>query len=154
MILRPMLRPTRTRRLSIAAIASLLAFAVVAGAGIRSLWNLDCWENSNGRWGIALAAGCAHFNHHSGAVVQYIPIGFYHIDVRLDRSEVAARAIWGFSIDRESVRIKDGNGRNFYLHAPLWPLLILLLIVPACWLIARPANVPAFPVIAASKQSA
>jgi len=144
-----MRRPTRTRRLSIAAIASSLAFVVVAGAGIRSLWNLDCWENANGRWGIALAGGCAHFNHHSGMVVQYIPIGFYHIDLKLDRSD-AARAIWGFSIDREFVHLKNGNGRNFYLHLPLWPLLILLLIAPACWLIARPANAPAFPVVTKS----
>lgn len=34
-----MRRPTRTRRLSIAAIASLLAFGVVAAAGVRSFWD-------------------------------------------------------------------------------------------------------------------
>jgi len=33
------------------------------------------------------------------------------------------------------------------IEGPLWPMLLLLLIAPVRWLIARPANSPAFPVI-------
>jgi len=35
---------------------------------------------------------------------------------------------------------------------PLWFPLLLLLITPARWLIARPTNAPAFPVIAEGRQ--
>jgi len=91
-----MRRPTRTRRLTIAAVLSLMAFGVVTGAGVRSFWSLDCWENSNGRWGIALAGGCAIFNHHSEFPASYTPIGFYHTDVRPDAFEIN-RAVGDFT---------------------------------------------------------
>src|SRR6185437_12354296 len=39
-----MRRPTRTRRLSIAAIVSLVAFVVLASAGVRSLFVYDQWD--------------------------------------------------------------------------------------------------------------
>jgi len=35
----------------------------------------------------------------------------------------------------------------FSFWIPLWFVLLLLLIAPALWLVARPTNAPAFPVI-------
>ena len=46
-----------------------------------------------------------------------------------------------------------GALREFQIFIPLWFPLLLLLIAPVRWLIARPQYVPAFPVIADAKQS-
>lgn len=128
---------------------SLVVFAAVAGAGVRSLWSLDLWESGNGRWGIVLAGGRAHFNHMSGLAAQYPPTGHVHVDVRPNRSDIA-QMVWGFRIDRDTLPFD--NGRYSILHTPIWPLLLLLLIVPVRWLIARPACASAFPVIANANQ--
>lgn len=142
-----MRRPTRTRRLSIAAIVSLLAAVVVAGAGVRSLWSEDSWQSGNGRWGFALSGGCAHFNHCTGFAAEAAPTGHFHFDATPDRS-VVWQMIRGFRIDREAVRSKKhGDGMDFVFHMPVWPLFLLLVIPPVRWLIARSENVPAFPVI-------
>ena len=53
-----MRRPARTRRLSIAAILSLLAFVVLMGEGARSLWS---WEQVAVGNGMALGVDAGSF---------------------------------------------------------------------------------------------
>ena len=136
-----MRRPTRTRRLSIAAIWSLLAFFVVAGAGARSYWIAD--ELTGVRSQIGFAGGCVYLER------IIAPNGFavrghtsFHIDPH-------GRAIFpGFST--RTVRYAPKFEMDSVI-VPIWPLLLLLLIAPVWWLIARSANAPAFPVITERK---
>ena len=65
---------------------------------------------------------------------------------------VRVSRIFKFSIGAHQVyRVGAQMTREFEIVMPLWPLLILLLIAPVRWLTARPANAPAFPVIANAK---
>jgi len=52
----------------------------------------------------------------------------------------------------EFVPPAPGAARFFDIMIPLWLTLLLVLIGPVRWLIARPANAPAFPVITDTKQ--
>ena len=45
------------------------------------------------------------------------------------------------------VDIPDKQASLFMVNVPIWFPLLLLLIAPVCWLIARPANAPAFPIV-------
>jgi len=144
-----MRRPSRTRRLSIVAIVSLLAFVAVAAAGIRSLWVFDAIgkPNQHGGWAIELADARATFELvlSTGASG---PIGRGHVSARLrPNSSVVGRAIWGFQAQKT---VLPGM-KLIQIITPLWLPLLLLLIAPVLWVIARPANAPAFPVIADRK---
>ena len=150
-----MRRPTRTRRLSIAAMASLLAFVAAAGADVRSFWNYDIWQTVSNKGGcaIVLGRGCAAFARRSGAAlpgaIPIMPKGHTHIDYQPHRSDVL-ESFWNFRFQNRA-DIKQGRGSTFAFVGPIWPLLLLLLITPVRWLIARPANAPAFPVITERK---
>jgi hypothetical protein len=54
-------RPVRTRRLSIAAMVSLLAAVIVAGAGVRSFWIDDLFSLNHGRE-VDLNYGCFQYS--------------------------------------------------------------------------------------------
>ena len=136
-----MRRPIRTRRLSIAAIWSLLAFMVLTGAGVRSFWIADMLTGTRSE--IGFAGGLVYFPHISP------PNGF---GVRAHRSihiDPHGRAIF------PGLRIKTvvyaPQFKMLSEIVPIWPLLLVLLIIPACWLIARSENVPAFPVVTNSR---
>jgi len=140
-----MRRLARTRRLSIAAMLSLLAFVVLAAAGIRSLWVFDAIGRSNqhGGWAIELADARATFELvlSSGASG---PIGRGHVSARLrPNSSIVGRAIWGFHAEKTVLP----SMQLIQIITPLWLPLLLLLIAPVCWLIARQAKPPAFPVV-------
>lgn len=59
-----MRRPARTRRLSLAAILSLLAFMAVTGVGIRSFRIYDAW--GSGTWVIGLENASIKFLRETG----------------------------------------------------------------------------------------
>jgi hypothetical protein len=63
-------------------------------------------------------------------------------------------SIAGFSKNEiDHVAVASGEpSTELCFEVPLWFPLFLLLIAPVRWLIARPANVPAFPVITVAKQ--
>ena len=151
-----MQRPTRTRRLSIAAMVSLAAFAVVAGADVRCFWNYDIWQTVSKKGGCAiiLGRGCAVFARRSGAALPgAIPImrrGHTHLDYQPHRSDIL-ESFWNFKI-QNGAGLKPSYGSMFAFGGPVWPLLLLLLIIPIRWLIARPANASAFPIITEPKQ--
>jgi len=145
-----MRRPARTRLLSIAAAVSLLAFVVVAASGIRSLWVFDAIGRSNqhGGWAIELADARATFELvlSSGASG---PIGRGHVSARLrPNSSIVGRAIWGFHAEKTVLP----SMQLIQIITPLWLPLLLLLIAPVCWLIARQAKPPAFPVVESKQE--
>ncbi|HEX5242368.1 MAG TPA: hypothetical protein VFW23_03820 [Tepidisphaeraceae bacterium] len=149
-----MRRPTRTRRLSIAAIASLLAFVVAAAAGVRSFWISDTWIFAICQSEIALSSGCV-----TGARIKSVGMkGFdrsKHLSDRVapDKHNIA-RAMWGFRAWRVVLPHRSGVREEISaIEAPLWSLLLLLLIAPVRWLIAHPADAPAFPVIADTRRA-
>lgn len=150
-----MRRPTRTRRLSIAAIVSLLLFVAVAGAGVRSFWTWDEWSLGTGL-GVDLIRGCIDFMHQSKGNTVDSPL-FAHSSVSADATDTLDSLIlpkWSFAGFSER-HVGDGNStfEQTYFAVPLWPLLLLLLIVPVRWLFARAPNTPAFAVVTDVKRS-
>lgn len=145
-----MRRPTRTRRLSIAAIISLLAFVAVAGAAVTSLRAADAWNDGNGQ-GARLFVGRVTYEltldppfSPSGRVL----LNFSAISPSLRN---IGEAIWGFRAWHGFVtNIYVGKEEVYSFSAPLWPILLLLLIAPVRWLIARAQDAPAFPVVTAT----
>lgn len=145
-----MRRPTRTRRLSITAILSFVAFVVTATSGIRSFWSMDEFDFGQDR-AIALNGGCLHY---ARASFKFRQDPFGHLTWRYQIITYPNNFL-GFATWKGVVRFSKGTGTGtgsvFHLRVPLWPLLLLLLIAPLRWLIARPANAPAFPVITDAK---
>jgi len=76
-----MQRPTGTRRLSVATMASLLALALVASAGIRSFWTRDAITNHYGR-AIFLEAGHLGYRQISGPLPRDMIPRARHISFR------------------------------------------------------------------------
>ena len=147
-----MRRPTRTRRLSIAAIASLLAFVVAAGFTVRSFWMVNGWIDKSGQF-IALDAGLLTYTHVSAT--DFFPSGHvWHIwNSSRPNRQALGDAIFGFRAGKSYTSEEPGNVTQFTIAVPMWSILLLLLVAPARLLIARSANAPAFPVIADAKQS-
>lgn len=140
-----MYRPTRTRRLSIAAMASTLALALVAGAEIRSFRTYDCWKFRGWR-AVALGNGCVMFWRWSGDALGSVnepPAGYQSGDIGLGSPIKGLR----FGTATRQVATRAGNAEFFTVWVPLWFLLLPLLITPMLWLIARPVGGMAFPVI-------
>lgn len=142
-----MRRPTRTRRLSIAATVSLLAFVVVAIVGVRSLWTWDVFTDGNGRV-VGLEQGCVIFTHtiatrpdapstHLSGSVQDLPV---------------PKNVLGFAVENRIEHNQFGDDKIFGVRIPLWFPLLLLLLAPMRWLIARPTDAPAFPIVAEAKR--
>lgn len=146
-----MKRPTRTRRLSIAAITSLLAFMALASAGVRSFWTWDGWvfPGEAELTGIMLHRGSIFCVHPTGETLQG---GFRHVSGPVQTDPGLPGSILGFFVSNDLDHGADGI-RTFALQMPLWLPLLLLLVAPVLWLVARPANAPAFPFITDAKQS-
>ena len=150
-----MRRPTRTRRLSIAAVLSLLAFGVVAAAGARSFWVLDNLS-LGAHQVIFVNRGCLVYDHESTDGNLSSPFIAQHGSVLIEERAFSVGKI--LSADWVHAGFWGGKGTDGfrycerYFGMPLWPLLLLLLIAPARWLIARPVDAAAFPVVTDAKQ--
>jgi len=144
-----MRRPIRTRRLSIAAVLSFVAFVVAATAGVRSFWTMDEFDFGQDR-AIALNGGCLHYARASFKFRQD-PIG--HLTWRYQVIAYSNNFL-GFGTWQGVVPYPKGTGTGkvFHVRIPLWPILILLLFAPVRWLAARPVNAPAFPVVTNAKR--
>lgn len=144
-------RPTRTRRLSLAAMVSLLAFVVLAAVGVRSYWTWDEWDLNWRKYGdvITVNRGSVTFRHFV-SIIADTPVfgvtGHASGDVRPEYISYEPGSIFGLVVRSEHLEAPF-NYERFIIRIPLWFPLLLLLIAPICWLIARPANAPAFPVV-------
>jgi len=146
-----MRRPTRTRRLSIAAIISSLAFAVIAGAGVRSVWIWDHWYFKTWKT-IGLSEGRVVYRQMWGSELAGITDPRFHESghtERVDLPTVFKFSASSFDFDPS----RPGGLRDSGVWIPLWFPLLLLLIEPVRWLIARPASAPAFPVVTDAPQA-
>lgn len=146
-----MRRPTRTRRLSIAACLSLLVFVLVGSAGVRSFWIWDGWVYTPKAelTGIMLHRGSIFCVHPRGETLQG---GLRHVSGPANADPGLPGSILGFFVSNDLDHGADGE-RTFALQVPLWFPLFLLLVAPVRWLIARPANAPAFPVVTDAKRA-
>jgi len=145
-------RPARTRRLAMIAAVSLAMFAAVSAVELRSFWRWDGWISANGRWIAQLADGCALYNSKSGGTelpAQHPQRGHLHAQVTPDSTSFE-KGLWGFIAHSQSANTRAGRVTVFLLRLPIWPLLLLLLIIPARWFYARPAG-RAFPVVTEAK---
>jgi len=141
-----MRRPTRTRRLSIAAISSVVLFGVVAGAGVRSFWVWDIWDRPNA-WEIDLVGGGANFLIHLHGPHKYTA-PLEHLHMSIDPADsFTTRCLWDFEIHSKIENGGSGGQKLFQVSVPITFPLLLLLIIPVRWLIPRPENAPTFPVI-------
>lgn len=149
-----MRRPTRTRRLSLAATTSFAIFLVVGVAGIRSFWTWDALDFGVGNR-ILISHGYLRYSHTwisqaPGYPVQ--PQSLSH-ESGHDLSTLGSlgRHFLGFSYNH----IKASQTSNcldvYELWIPLWFPLLLLLFAPMRWLFAQHINVPAFPVLNEAK---
>ena len=146
-----MRRPIRTRRLSIAAMASLLLFVAAASAGVRSFWRWDNFGAAKYGRVIHIEGGCVEYVHISPPPASGVR---RHISGKSAASNVSIRrVIWGFSVRKGIYSTRPVKATALLITIPLWPFVLPLLIAPICWLSARPANVPAFPVVADAKHA-
>lgn len=149
-----MRRPTRTRRLLIAAIVSLIAFVTVSASGVRSFWNWDEWDFGGYVLSVGLKSGCVHAVHvsNSQSTISLRQCGHQSGDIAPEDRNFG-QALTGFGAQRNILSLRVGDETIQKFDLPLWPLLFLLLIPPVRWLIARPANAPAFPVLTDAKRA-
>lgn len=143
-----MRRPIRTRRLSITAILSLLLFAVMAVAEVRSLWITDIWFFGNSTF-IKTPEGCVHYTRISGNFVS-------HITDRSVHDSWNAHATPAVSLFKPRFTIWRSPGNDFQQVDVIVPLVFplpLLIVAPVLWLVARPAKVPAFPVVTSVRRA-
>ncbi len=144
-----MRRPTRTHRLSITAIVSLLGFAVAAGAGVRSFWVQDGFRFKHWQL-IQIDTGCIFYSRwHGRAAARKEGIIEFHVSSSDTQWRLGMTDFWKFQVnDQQIISAQPGLWAVWTVGIPLWPILLLLLIAPVCWLIARSSNAPAFPVVA------
>ena len=144
-----MRRPIRTRRLSITSIGSLLAFVVVAGVGTRSFWTWDSLTAMNRA--IGLEGGYFIYMQVWGAPANNFDTGHQSADMRPHVLDMPG-GVLGFAIKRGSSTSPTRVEKDITIRIPLWFPLLLMLIAPARWLIARPPSAPAFPVVTDAKR--
>lgn len=150
----PMRRHTRTRRLSIAAIASLLLFFATAALWVRSysMFYTELRQRAHVEGqqidfdtdALRACDGSLYFHHE----ITQLP---FNPAVKI--SPNAAKQLLGSQGSSYAfMRQTPWNGANWpddpnRWRVPLWIPLLLLLITPMRWLIARSENTLAFPVI-------
>jgi len=151
-----MRRPTRTRGLSIAAAVSLVLFIAIAALWVHSYTmtytelhqriRVQGQQIEFARDFLRVCDGSLYFHHD----VTLFPVASINpsamqqlLDPRRTSYLFMKQVPWN-----GGTWLGDPNG----WHVPLWVLLLLLLIAPARWLIAHPANTAAFPIVTNAKQ--
>lgn len=152
-----MQRRIRTRRLSFAATMSFAALLALSLAGIRSFWTSDALYLPAG-CRLLISHGYFQYSHTWISQASGYPLKERSLSYEsgLDPMEPGSlgRRFLGFSF----FHIKASQTSNcldlFELWIPIWFPLLILLIAPVRWLIARSGNAPAFPIIAETCRSA
>ena len=139
----------------IVALLSMVAFLAVAAVGVRSLWVHDSFYEFGdfGDREIDIYNGCVAFRRqapNSPRKLITLIVARGHTATQLTPSpHSVGQAFRGF----EKTETDLTASKIIVVKTPVWPLLLLLLVAPMRWLIARSPNAPAFPVITDAKQS-
>lgn len=140
--------PARTRRFSIVAILSLSGFVVLAGAAVKSFSSWNAWGMGSHQR-VLLTHGYIQYARFR---ITVLPVS--RATLMLERShsigslpDLPDRSFLGFSYEHDQSRGPIARYEGHYFWVPLWFPLLLLLIAPALWVIARPITGQAFPVI-------
>ena len=128
-----MRRPTRTRRLSTAAIVSLLLFGAVTGTEIQSI-----------------PIGDSGLLKLSDGTMEFRLVWNQKLSADPRSSSLSEHHLLGFTVTKW---VASFGPVHLIIEVPRWPIFLLLLIAPARWLIARPANASAFPVIVDTRRA-
>ncbi|HEX5242373.1 MAG TPA: hypothetical protein VFW23_03845 [Tepidisphaeraceae bacterium] len=146
-----MRRFARTRRLSIAAAVSLVLFIAIAALWGRSY--TMCYSELHQRIHVQgqqidfttdvlrVCDGSLYFHHD----VTQFPVP--NINSNEEKLLLQSRANTYAFMRQPPWDGASWPGDPNTWHVPLWLPLLLLLIAPVCWLIARPVNATAFPVV-------
>lgn len=133
-----MRRPTRTRRLSIAAIVSMLLLVVVAQA--ESHW-IETPSPIGDSGSLKLSDGTMEFR-----------LGWNQkASIKPGSLSLSEHKMLGFTVTKW---VAGFGPVILIIEVPRWPIFLLLLIIPVRWLMGHRANAPAFPVITDSKRNA
>lgn len=150
-----MRRPTRTRGLSIAAAVSLVLFIAIAALWVHSYTmtytelhqriRVQGQQIDFATDALRVCDGGLYFHHE----VTQFPVANMNLneEKQLLQSQGSNYAFMKQAPWDGATWPDDPNGR----HVPLWIPLLLLLIAPVCWLVARSENVAAFPVVTDAK---
>ena len=141
-----MQRPIRTSWMSIAAMVSFAAFAVLTVFAVRSFWTWDLLSDGVSEM-ITLSDGCVMYTHTSTSGASRTSLNGHISGRGYPNLRSIRRAILGFSATRSILPSGVGQLQVSQVTLPLWPLLLLLIVMPVLWLIARPPAGPAFTVL-------
>jgi len=128
-----MRRPARTRRLSIAAIVSLLLFGAMTGTESQSISIGD--------------SGLLRLSH---GTMEFRLIWNQKPSADPGSSSFSEHQLSGFTLTKW---VSGFGPVHLIIEVPRWLIFLLLLIIPVRWLVARPANAPAFPVISDTRRA-
>ena len=128
---------------------SLAVFAVILGATLKSFWRQHA-SFGGGPPRIALDHGYITFDEMSGVTAtdrsDLRALGYISGDLKMMAPN--HRGLLGFSETKSvAIFLKGYTLVLINFTVPLWFPLVLLLIAPVRWLIARPENAPAFAVV-------
>lgn len=119
-----------------------MAFAALSGFGVKSFWAVNVMDFGRFHY-LVLHRGVIEYQHLSGKFYDKM-----NDEVQIastDAGPASAASVLDFSVTSLFDKL-SGTG-VFDVRARLWLLLLLLMIAPVSWLIGRPENGPAFPVI-------
>jgi len=139
-------RPVRTSWISIAAIASFVAFAMLAVFAARSFWSWDRFTDGTSET-VTVTDGGITYQHVSAAALPAVGQKLHLSGPSSPDSRSIRRAIWGFRATRRVLPSGLGQVEISQVTFPLWPLLLLLIVMPVLWFISRPEGAAAFPVL-------
>jgi len=133
--------------MSIAAMMSFAAFVVLAVLSVRSFWTWDLLSDGVSEM-ITLSDGCVMYTHTSTSGASGTSLNGHISGRGYPNRRSIRRAALGFSATRSILPSGLGQLQISQVTLPLWPLLLLLIVMPVLWLIARPPAGLAFHVIA------
>lgn len=128
-----MSRLTRTRRLSIAAVVSLLLFGGMTGTESQSI-----------------PIGDSGLLKLSDGTMEFRLVWNQKPSADPGSSSFSEHDVLGFTVTKW---VAGFGPVHLIIEVPRWPIFLLLLIIPVRWLIARPPNAAAFPVIADTRRA-
>lgn len=141
---------TPAQRKLIHVLMSLVCLVFFTGMALKSFWIGQTWGGSDGQF--TLISGRGIYKHASVA-------GVFPLAPSWTRTKPSLRAvesaIWGFHRTKyvtPNVSAPSGKITFVTIEVPVWPALLLLLIILMYFLVARPEDAAAVPVGSDAKQ--